>query len=468
MSQASHALAEQYPDKKPWRVNLYIEPSIRTIAGGLIILFSVLVLSASEYKMIWLSCLFFIGFNLFQSGLTGFCLMEKLLKTLGFRSELNEIRTLSKELKQTTEQQADHLETLSLLNEAVIELTTDGKIISVSDGWLKITGESNCNNASGKPLGAYMLSGDHAALENAIQSITRKITPTSNTTFRLFIPDKGTKWVNASFTLAEHDNGATIKGVLSDISESKRLLEERKLLSNELTHARRLSNLGEMAASLAHELNQPLAAINLYIQGCMKRMDETECNMQDIRDVMQLASKQAKRAGDIIKQMRSYVQKKPLDLEPTDINQLIKETLGLIQNDHIGEDIYFDLQLDSTIPSVQVDRLQIQQVLVNLITNAVDAMKEKTGLKKVVIHSAYNDDKITVEVIDEGKGIPEDISDNLFEPFVTARKDGLGLGLAISRSIIEEHHGVVCYKGLETDGSCFCFTLPVQHESREP
>ena len=94
-------------------------------------------------------------------------------------------------------------------------------------------------------------------------------------------------------------------------------------------------------------------------------------------------------------------------------------------------------------------------------------MKEKTGPKKVVIHSARKDDNIIVEVIDEGKGIPEDISDDLFEPFVTAKKDGLGLGLAISRSIIEEHHGVVCYKGLETDGSCFCFTLPLQHELRE-
>ena len=467
MSEASNTLAEQFPDKNQWRINLYIEPSIRTIAGGLIILFTVLVLSANEYRMVWLSCLFFIGFNLFQSGLTGFCLMEKLLKTLGFRSELNEIRTLSKELKQTTEQQADHLETLSLLNEAVIELSTDGNILAVSDGWLKITGESNCNDAMGKPLGAYMLSGDHTALENAIQSITRKITPTSNTTFRLFIPDKGTKWVNASFTLAEYDSGATIKGVLSDISESKRLLEERKLLSNELTHARRLSNLGEMAASLAHELNQPLAAINLYVQGCVKRMDETECNMQDIRDVMQLASKQAKRAGDIIKQMRSYVQKKPLNLESTDIKLLIRDTLSLIQNDHIGEDIYFDLQLDNEIPTVQVDRLQIQQVLVNLITNAVDAMQEKTGLKKIAIHSAHRDDNIIVEVIDEGKGIPEDISDDLFEPFVTAKKDGLGLGLAISRSIVEEHHGVVCYKGLETDGSCFCFTIPIQHELSE-
>lgn len=251
--------------------------------------------------------------------------------------------------------------------------------------------------------------------------------------------------------------------VARDISQRKRIEEERKRLHDELAHKNRLSSLGEMAAGLAHELNQPLAAVNLYIQGCLKRMTENPQQLDDIRAAMNSASLQAQRAGDIVAQIRGFVRSAPLDRQPVHINQLIRATLRLFDADPDMQKTRLKLELSGDLPQQQLDRLQIQQVLINLLSNASQAMQDHALSERIItISSACADDTVTVSVVDRGNGVPDDIVERIFEPFVTHRKNGMGLGLSISRSIIEEHGGVLCYHVRPAGGgTVFSFALPL-------
>ena len=249
--------------------------------------------------------------------------------------------------------------------------------------------------------------------------------------------------------------------VVRDISQRKRIEKEHQRQHDELTHEHRLSSLGEMAAGLAHELNQPLAAINLYMQGCLKRLDENPEQLDEIRTAMESASRQAQRAGDIVSQIRGFVRKAPLNRQPVDLNQLIHDTMHLFDADPTMQNTYLELELAADLPQRQVDGLQIQQVLVNLVSNANNAMAHAdTPDRRITISTGYEDECVTVSVTDRGQGIPDDIAEQLFDPFVTRRKNGLGLGLSISRSIIEEHGGVLCHHPRPAGGTVFSFALP--------
>ena len=439
----------------------YVEPSIRTIAGGMIMVLAILLHFSEELALFWLAILVFIGFNLFQSGISGFCLMEKILKYLGFTSELDEIRSLSQELKAVSDEQAAYLDTLNLLNEAVIELTLDGRIITASDGWARLVDARSTDNTINRSLTDYLADGDLPLLTSLPDILEQQVNNTQRLSFRLVTVHRETKWISANFMLVLQGDRKIIKGILSDISEGKRLEDERRNFEQELTHARRLSNLGEMAAGLAHELNQPLAAVNLYIHGCLQRLESNPQQPEEIKQAMQAAMQQAQRAGDIIQQIRGFVRKAPLNRRDADINILIKEALQLLNDDPTFHETEFILKFCDRPPFASLDHLQIQQVLINLISNAIESMDELNERKIVSISTQSMKDHILVEIGDRGKGIPKNIATQIFEPFVTGRENGLGLGLPISRSIIEEHGGKLWYKSLRDGGSCFSFTVPV-------
>ncbi|HHJ16363.1 MAG TPA: DUF2892 domain-containing protein [Gammaproteobacteria bacterium] len=443
----------------------YIEPTIRSLAGGLIIIMGILLGAQYEVAAIWLGVLFFVGFNLFQSGFTNWCLMEKILTRLNFRSELCEIKMLSEELQRSAQQQANYLDTLALLNEAVIELTRDGFIINASDGWAKLIGYPSNKASLNEPLANYVVSSDRPLLANLLTELNEGQRKVHGINFRL-LGDGGTerrgRWVSGNFMLAKHgDNPPFIKGVLCNISERKRVEDERKKHQEELSHVHRLSSLGEMAAGLAHELNQPLAAINLYMQGCLRRLEENPAQLDEIRAAMESASLQAQRAGDIISQIRSFVRNAPMDCQPVDLNRLIRDTIHLFDADPTMSRTRLKLELAENLPLRNIDRLRIEQVLVNLINNANDAMRDSPSeAREITIRTRQESGIVTVSIEDRGKGIPEDIADRIFEPFVTHSNCGLGLGLSISRSIIEEHGGTLYCHTRTNGGTAFSFTLP--------
>lgn len=441
----------------------YIEPTIRSIAGALIIILGFLLSFQYQLDGLWLGMLFFMGFNLFQSGFTKWCLMEKILTRLKFRSEVCEIKELSEELQRSSEQQATYLDTLALLNEAVIELTRDGLIVNVSNGWARLIGYPSNKASLGEPLGNYIVSKDRPRLKTLLAELANSQGDVRGINFRLLgRNDNDSHWVSGKFMLTRHgDCGPVIRGVLCDISERKRIEDERKQHREELSHVHRLSSLGEMAAGLAHELNQPLAAINLYIQGCLKRLDEDPVQLDSIRAAMEAASLQAQRAGDIITQIRCFVRNAPLSCKFVDVNSLIRDTVHLFDTDPAMLKTRLKLELADNLPQRSIDRLRIEQVLINLISNANNAMADNSpATREITIQTRLENNIVSVCVADHGKGIPEDIADRIFEPFITHSDNGIGLGLSISKSIIEEHGGALSCQTRSSGGTLFCFTLP--------
>ena len=267
--------------------------------------------------------------------------------------------------------------------------------------------------------------------------------------------------VELAINLMVYDSQHLYLALIRDISEYKRIEEERRKNREELTHARRLSSMGEMAAGLAHELNQPLAAINLYIQGGLQRLGAYRNCPADIKSAMENASLQAQRAGEIIRQIRGFVKKAPPKNRETDINQLIDESIQLLETELTSSGVSIQLDLSDERPTLQLDRLQIQQVLINLITNGIDAMENTAAENRVLsIRTHFSSKTLSIDVEDRGTGIPKDIAKELFAPFVTHRETGLGLGLAISHSIIEEHGGQLNFKARTGGGTIFTITLP--------
>jgi len=255
-------------------------------------------------------------------------------------------------------------------------------------------------------------------------------------------------------------------GVLRDVSERKRAEEERNRHRAELAHAGRLSSLGEMSAGLAHELNQPLAAINMYIQGSLNRCKDLAGSCAHIVNALDAASRQAQRAGEIIRRIRGFIRKDTMIRCEEDINKLIQQTVELVDIDSRRVVSGIHLELADRLPPVKVDAMQIKQVLVNLIRNAYESMVNIAPEQRKLLISTNStaDGLVQVAVEDKGEGIAENIVDSVFEPFFTTKPNGIGLGLSISSSIVEEHGGRLWNTPGVGGGTRFSFTLPTSEK----
>jgi two-component system sensor kinase FixL len=245
-----------------------------------------------------------------------------------------------------------------------------------------------------------------------------------------------------------------------DITDKKRSEEELKRAEAELIHASRISAMGAMASTLAHELSQPLTSISNYIDSSerfLRPMQQPEA--REAARALGLAGASARRAVEILRRLRAFVSRRQVQAEIHDLQEVIADAcvLMLPHAQRYGVEIRF--ALDRYAKWVLVDSVQIQQVLINLVKNAIEAM-EDSGEKIVTISSRrLPDGAIEVSVTDTGPGI-EDSEDTLFSPFVTGKSDGMGVGLSISRTIIEAHGGVIGAEGAEQGGATFRFTLP--------
>jgi len=253
--------------------------------------------------------------------------------------------------------------------------------------------------------------------------------------------------------------------LLRDIRERKRSEMSRYQYHNDMAHAGRLGIMGEMAAGIAHELNQPLAAISLYLQGCIRRCETQEPNKKEVLYAIKAADEQAMRAAGIIRRIKGFVRKETEsdNLEVVDTNRLIKRSVEFVLLDKKYSRIRPQLFLTSQVLNAKVDSLQIEQVLVNLIRNAIEAIIIK-GSESYFLKIYSNIDKkgwIKISVVDSGCGVENKNINKIFDTYFTTKKDGLGMGLAICRSIIEEHDGVLQYSPGAGTGSEFYFTLPL-------
>ena len=250
-------------------------------------------------------------------------------------------------------------------------------------------------------------------------------------------------------------------GFVRDLTEHQQTQTRLQELQSELVHVSRLSAMGEMASALAHELNQPLAAISNYMNGSRRLLAATsDPNRSKIETALDRAAEQALRAGQIIRRLRDFVSRGESEKRVESLSKLIEEAgaLGLTGAREQGVQLRFNL--DPHHDLVLVDRVQIQQVLVNLFRNALEAMAQSSRRELIASNTLAADDMIEVAVSDTGSGFHEDVKQNLFQTFFTTKETGMGVGLSISRSIIEAHGGSMWAEVNPSGGATFRFTLP--------
>lgn len=250
-------------------------------------------------------------------------------------------------------------------------------------------------------------------------------------------------------------------GFIRDLTEREESAARLQEIQDELARLARLNELGEMASTLAHELNQPLAAIANYVQGCtrlLKNMDDSVASR--MREALEEAAQQSLRAGQIIRHLREFVTRGETEKEPEDIRKLVEEAgaLALVGARERGVRSVFDFTPGAHM--VVADRVQIQQVLINLMRNAMEAMRDSSVRELNIRTAATADQMVEVEISDTGPGISEEIASRLFQPFVTTKAGGMGVGLSISKRIIEAHGGEMSVRRNSSGGASFRFTLP--------
>jgi len=249
-------------------------------------------------------------------------------------------------------------------------------------------------------------------------------------------------------------------GFVRDLTE--RRSQERRMheLQSELVHVSRLTAMGEMASSLAHELNQPLSAITNYLRGAGTLLKSKQVDASRIRDVLDRSAEQALRAGDIIKRLREFVAKGETQQTIENPGVLLEEAAALALVGAKEQGVRVTLRCDRDVPDIVVDKVQIQQVALNLIRNAIEAM-ETVSRRELTIAVKRRKDAALFSVTDTGTGIAPEIAQHLFEPFVTSKPNGMGVGLSICRTIIEAHGGRIVADSNKGGGTIFEFTIPL-------
>lgn len=253
--------------------------------------------------------------------------------------------------------------------------------------------------------------------------------------------------------------------VFRDISDRKRIDEEARQHQDDLAHVARLSTMGEMASGIAHEINQPLTAIATNAHACIRMLEGNNGQSERVIDVLERIGAQAARAGEIIRHLRQFVKKEQPELSLIDINEVINEVILLLRTEIRKAGVSIDLDLDKHIGAVLAQHVQIDQVILNLARNAIEAMLETPEGLRVLTISTRNlqEGYVKVALCDTGPGLDASIADQLFNPFVTTKPNGMGLGLSISQGIIEAHKGRIFVESDHLEGTMFVFQLPTSH-----
>ena len=285
--------------------------------------------------------------------------------------------------------------------------------------------------------------------------------------YRYVRPDGTVRHIDARYRLSRTAGGALrAVGTLHDVTERRTAEEAARRAQARLADVGRLATLGEIAVALSHELNQPLFAIVNYARACDRLLEAPQPDVAEVKAALGEISSQAMRAGEIIHRLRGMVRHRDTLRTVVSANDLVRDLLALLEMDTRASGCALRLELAPDLPLVLVDGVQIQQVIVNLVHNAAEALLvagEPGG--EVVIRTARSDDgQVVMSVADNGPGLAPGAEARVFEPFFTTKADGTGLGLPISRSILDAHHSQLTYQANTPRGVRFSFTLPVAPE----
>jgi len=305
---------------------------------------------------------------------------------------------------------------------------------------------------------------DRAGTEEYFAQWVRDKVP--NATFENRQVSRGGQVRDMLWTINMHfdDEGdvSYINSIARDITDLRQAEERARQRQAELVHVSRLSTIGDMASGLAHELNQPLCAIMTCSEMCLHMSKDRDGDIERLNESLELIVSQTERAGEIIRRIRDFVKKQETCRTSVDINDVVRETISLIDADIRHSETVLDLDFSKRLPMVLGDTIQIEQVLLNLVRNAIEAMQSDDSAERrlTIKTSAQSSEEIEVAVCDTGPGMEPEVLEKLFDSFYTTKPDGLGIGLSICRSIIEAHNGELWAKVNPKGGSTFTFTLP--------
>jgi PAS domain S-box-containing protein len=264
---------------------------------------------------------------------------------------------------------------------------------------------------------------------------------------------------------AEADGDRNVLAFVVDITERRQSQDALLAAQAELAHAARVATLGELTASIAHEVNQPLAAIVTSGEAGLRWLRRDIPNMEEVAAAISRIVAEGRRASEIVTRIRAFLKKKPAQQDILEIGEIIEEAALLVERELSKDDITLKLETKSGLPPVRGDRIQLQQVLVNLMVNAGQAMAEQSGPRIVTVSAGPEDGKrLAITVKDTGPGVPQNDLPRLFEPFFTTKHGGMGMGLAICRTTVESHGGQLSADSTPGSGATFRLTLPVIEE----
>jgi PAS domain S-box-containing protein len=339
------------------------------------------------------------------------------------------------------------------------------KALYLSEEWYRIYG---FDPEHGAPTWEQYLQRIHPEDRSRLQATsTRAIAEKSDydIEFRILVPRSPVKFLHAVGTPIVGLTGEVLQfvGVVMDVTERRKAEEERERLQRtqaDLAHINRISTMGELTASLAHEIKQPIGAAVTNAEACLRLLARDRPDILEAREAAREMVKDARRAADIIDRVRTLYQKGSSRMEEVDVNEVIAEIVAMMQNEANRKSITMRTDLDPKLPKVMADRVQIQQVLMNVMLNGIEAMQGSSG--ELAVKSRAEVGKLCISVRDTGIGLPTTNTEQIFDPFFTTKPQGTGLGLAITRSIVEAHGGRIWASSNSGPGAAFHLTLPTK------
>jgi C4-dicarboxylate-specific signal transduction histidine kinase len=260
---------------------------------------------------------------------------------------------------------------------------------------------------------------------------------------------------------AVHSGNLDFMGAVRDITERTRSEEALRQAQDDLARINRATTMGELAASLAHELSQPISGTMTNANACLLKLERDEPDLDEVHATVTRIVRDAQRAADIIGRIRSVFAKGTLIRELVDVNEISRDTVALLRDEAVRYNISVRMELATDLPQIIGDRVQLQQVVMNLIVNSIEAMKDVEGIREMVIQSRRaENEEIVISVSDTGVGFSPQLAEQIFDPFFTTKPNGTGMGLRISRSIIESHNGRLWAAGNPGRGAAFRLSLP--------
>jgi len=333
-----------------------------------------------------------------------------------------------------------------------------------SDRWRTLFGFSGTERLEFEPVIQRIHADDRDALQSVLEK-ARSGHGVYDTQFRVVLPSGEVRWIGARGRVEFDRAGkpAFARSVSHDMTREKEAEEEAEKLRQEIAHVDRVSMMGQLASALAHEINQPLGAILRNAEAAELLMQEKSPDMEEVRAVLADIRKDDQRAGNVIDRMRGMLKRHNLDMRPVAVGDLVGEVAALVRPDAAGRHINLELAVADDLPPVFGDAVHLQQVLLNLIVNGMDALDEAKSDDRRVAVTAALDGTNTVEIAvsDSGPGVPADKLKNIFDSFFTTKANGMGIGLSISRTIIEAHKGRLWAENKSEGGASFRFTLPI-------